>query len=459
TPSSLKEGDQATYTISGGVMTAIAVGGSSDNYGGNAKVKSIDTTNRIINYVTTAGELKAAYYTSGLSVTFKDGTTSTISNVQAGDSISISVSDNQVTKLAVTSRNASDGLKGELYSVNTTDDYIIIIDSSGAKVTYDLADTVKVTLYGDSASLSSLSKGMQVELTLSNNKVTRIKANDLVEGVVKAVNSSAKTIQVTTDSGTEIYDVSSSVTVYFYRTTSSRLTSVSVGDTVSMKIVNDEVTIINVNEQVSMTVYSIATSSDWFRLEDESGNKVSAYLDDVELTVDGIHSSDIADLSVGDEVVATFAGSNLIKVEAQAGKTKGEVTKVNTSSNTITLKTYSNDTKTVQISGSVTVVKDGASYSSLSAVSVGDRVLVESVSSSRKEITIMSSKTGDVRYATSGLIQFLSDDNGYSYKTVNGCYCHYKNSTSQFTLDNLTRNDNITIYFTDRNTVYEVVKN
>ena len=43
-------------------MVAIAVGGSSDSYGGNATVKSVDTSNRIINYITSGNELKAAYY-------------------------------------------------------------------------------------------------------------------------------------------------------------------------------------------------------------------------------------------------------------------------------------------------------------------------------------------------------------------------------------------------------------
>ena len=43
-------------------------------------------------------------------------------------------------------------LKGTFFSVNTTDDYIIITDSRGVKETYDLASNVKVTLYGESAS-------------------------------------------------------------------------------------------------------------------------------------------------------------------------------------------------------------------------------------------------------------------------------------------------------------------
>ena len=380
--------------------------------------------------------------------------------MQVGDSINITVSNNQITAITVTSRSISEGLKGTLYSINTTDDYIIITNSNGTRVTYDLASNVKVTLYGDSASLSSLSKGMQVELTLQNNEVTRIKANDLVEGIVKAVNTTAKTIQVTTDSGTETYDVSSNVKVYFYKTTSSRLSSVSVGDTVSMKIVNDEVTIINVNEQVDMTVVDVYSNGNWVRLQDENGNRVSAYLDDVELIVEGIHSSYIRDISVGDDVVATFAGSTLTKLEVSTGSVKGEVTKVNTSTNTLTVKTFSNDTRTIQLNSSISVVKNGASYSSISAISVGDRILVDSTSSSKKTITVMSSKTGVIRYATSGYIQFLSDDLGYSYTTVNGCYCHYNNSTTQFTLANLAaRSDSVTIYFTDRSNVYEVVKN
>lgn len=461
TPSSLKEGDMATYTISDGVMVAIAVGGSSDNYGGNAQVKSIDTSNRIINYLTTGNELKAAYYNSGLAVKFKDGNTGTVSDLQVGDSISITVDANQITAITVTSRNQTEGaLKGTVYSINTAEDYILITTSDGTRVSYDLADNVKVTLYGETASLGRLNKGMKVELTLQNNKVTRIKANDMVEGVVKAVNNNAKTIQVTTDSGTEIYDVSSDVDIYFYKTLSSRLSSVSVGDTVSMKIVNDLVTEIKVNEQVNMTVVDVYSNGNWVRLEDESGHKESAYLDDVELIVEGVHTSYIRDINVGDEVLATFAGSTLIKLEVSAGSVKGEVTRVNTSTNTLTVKTFSNDTRTVQFTSSVSVVKNGASYSSISAISVGDRILVDATSSSKKTITVMSSKTGVIRYTTNGLIQFMTDDTGYSYKTINGCYCHYNNSTSQFTLANLTaRVDSITIYFTDRNNVYEVVKN
>ena len=98
TPSSLKEGDLATYTISDGVMVAIAVGGSSDSYGGNATVKSVDTSNRIINYITSGNELKAAYYASGLVVKFKNGESGTVSDLFTTPSI-ISLALIRVTSL------------------------------------------------------------------------------------------------------------------------------------------------------------------------------------------------------------------------------------------------------------------------------------------------------------------------------------------------------------------------
>ncbi len=458
TTSSLKPGDQATYTISNGTMVAIAVGGS-DSYGGNATVRSVDTNNRILNYLTSSNELKAAYYKNGLAVQFKGSESGTVSDLQVGDTVNLTVENNQITAITVTNRGLTEGaIKGTLYSVNTEDNLITITDGSNTLKPYILAENVRVTLYDESASLGSLRRGMRVELTLQNERVTRIKANNLVDGVVEAVNNSARTIEIKTDNGTEVYDVSDTVQVNFYRSSSSRLNSVDIGDTVSMRLVNDEVTEINVNEQINMTVLDVYRNGGWIRLEDENGNVVSTDVEDVEVIVDDIHTSYINDLSIGDAVLATFNGNTLVKIEA-VSQVKGEVLRVNTNTNTLSVRTFGNDTKTVQFTNGSYVVKNGANYTNLNTINEGDRIIVNPGTDSGRAITVMNSKTGLVRYATRGYLQFLSDDLGYSYTTINGCYCHYRNSTSQFTLDNLTRNESVTIYFTDRNSVYEVVRN
>ena len=437
-------------------MTAIAVGSSSDNYGGNATVKAIDTTNRILNYVNTAGELKSAYYTAGFSVTFKDGQAGTIADVQQGDSIEITVSNNQLSKLTVTNRSVSEGMEVTLYSVDSASDLITVTTSDGSLKSYILADNVKVLLYGESSSLAMLEKGMTIELTLQNNEVTRIQANDMVEGVVKSVNTSSDTIQVTTEDGNVTYDVSDDITVKRYKKTSSYLGIVSVGDTVSMKVENNEVILINIHEQVAMTVIDKTNSSGWIRLADEDGNYTSRYIDDVEMFVDGDYSYKVSDINIGDQVVATFEGSTLVKLEVES-HVDGEITDINTTKETLTVRTFSGDVRTVSFTDDTYVLKNGTKYTSIGKLREGDRVLIDPVSGGKK-ITVMSSKTGEIRFATSSGIQFKNDTYGNLYLVVDNYYCHRDNSTTEKTLSDLsTGGATVTIYYTDQEHVYEIV--
>ena len=462
TASSLKEGDKATYTIVNGKMTAIAVGSSSDTYGGNATVKSIDSTNRILTYVNTAGELKSAYYTSGFSVAFKDGQTGTIADVQQGDSIEITVSDNQVSKLTVTNRNISEGMEVTLYSIDTASELITVTTADGSLKSYILADNVKVLLYGESSSLAMLEKGMTIELTLQNNEVTRVQANNMVEGVVKDINTSSDTIQVTTDDGPFTYNVSEDVSVNRYKNTRDYLGVVSKGDTVSMKVENNEVVLINIHEQIHMTVIDKTNSSGWIRLEDADGNYTSRYVDDVEMFVDGEYSYRVSDINIGDEVVATFEGRNLVKLEVES-HVDGEITSINTSKDTITVRTFSGDTRTVSFNADSYIMKNGSKYTSLSKLNEGDRVLIDPVSGGKK-VTVMNSKTGELRFATASTgIQFRNDELGDLYQVVDNYYCHRDNSTTEKDLFELfddgviEAGDVLTIYYTDQESVYEIV--
>ncbi len=460
TTSNLREGDQAVYTVSDGVMTAIAVGGNIDNYDGNATVKSIDTTNHIIAYVASSGELKAAYYNSGQAVTFQNGEKGTVNDLQIGDSVKITVDNDKVTEIVVMDRNLNDGaIKGTVYAVNESSGYIIITNANGKRETYDLADNVKATLYGSSVALSKIAKGMNVELTMQGNEVIRIKANDMVEGIVKSVSTSINSIQVTTADGTMVYDVSNDVEVHFYRTTSYRLSAVSVGDTVSMKIEDEEVTEINVTEEIEMTIDTIYTNGDWIRLRDSDGNLVTADISDTDFYLDDEYTTNVNSFYASDEVLATFVGADLIKVEAVT-QVRGEVTKVNTSSDVITVKTSSGEVKTVSFTNGSYVEKNGSTYTDISRISVGDRVIVSAGSSYGKEFAVMKSKTGEVRYAIGSQIQFLPESDTTIYYLVNGYYCHRQNSTAKLEVDTTTlpRGTNITIYYLDTDEVYEVVK-
>ncbi len=456
TASSLKEGDEATYDIENGKMVGIAVGGSSDNYGGSAQIKTIDTTKRIITYMTTGEDFKAVYYDAGLTVKFKDGDTGTVNDLQVGDSVKLTVSANKITALEVTSRNLSEGLAVTLYAVDAVDDLITVTDETNTLKSYILADDVKVILYGETDTLSALKKGMKVELTLQNDRVIRIKANDLVEGVVKAVNTSSDTIQVAGSEGTKTYDVADDVTVEWYRSSSSYLGSVSAGNTVSMKVEGNVVTEIQVQEQVEMVIVDINYNNGRVHLKDNKGNTISRYIDNVDVYVGGTYTDDIDDLNIGDDVTATFNGSTLAKLETETAA-NGVITNINTSKSTITIKTFDNVTRTVTFDEDSYIMKNGTEYSSLNRLSVGDRVLVDTVAGD-KEFKVLKSKTGVVRFATGTSIRFQSDSNNTLYTVVSNYYCHKENSTTEMVMSDLTTGgDTVTVYYTDLDHVYEIV--
>lgn len=320
TASSLKEGDKATYTIVNGKMTAIAVGSRNATFGGSATVKSIDSTNRILTYVNPASEPKSAYYASGFAVTFKDGQTGTIADVQPGDSIDITVSNNQVTKLSVTNRAISEGLEVTFNSLDTSSNLITVTMADGQPKAYFLADNVQVLLSGSTSSLSMLKKGMPLALTLQNNKVIRIQANNMLE------------------------------------------------------------------------------------------NNAS-----------------------------------------------GEITSINTSNNTITVRTSSGISRTVSFTNDTYILKNGVTSTSIGTLSIGDRVLIDPVSSGKK-ITVMNSKSGVIRFATSTGIQFQNDELGNLYLVNTAYYCHESHSITKKSLSDLsTGGQSVTIYYTDQKNVYEIV--
>ena len=103
-------------------------------------------------------------------------------------------------------------------------------------------------------------------------------------------------------------------------------------------------------------------------------------------------------------------------------------------------------------------MKNGTKYTSLGQLREGDRVLIDPVSGGKK-ITVMSSKTGKLRFATESTgIQFQDDAFGTLYQVVNNYYCHRDNSTTEKTLSDLsTGGATVTIYYTDQEHVYEIV--
>jgi hypothetical protein len=186
-------GDSVTVSLnSDGQVVAIAVTNTTSTVSGT--VNGVNATTITVN--NTAYTLSA----SGVTVT---GDASSLGGVATGDTVTLTLTNNQVTAIDVTS--AVSTLTGTVTGVSSSQ---ISISVNGASpVTFTIASGATVTVNGTSATLSAVTGGETVTLTLSNGQVTAIAvagpvATHTVTGYIVSDSASSVTVAVYGSGGT-----------------------------------------------------------------------------------------------------------------------------------------------------------------------------------------------------------------------------------------------------------------
>lgn len=460
TASNLKAGDKASYEIKNQVMTAIAVGSSTDLYDGTATILEINTTSRFITYKTSAGALKANYYNSTTQITF-DGESGSINDLQVDDVATVSVSNDYITSIAVTSRKLNEGYKGTVYAIDYTNSILTIKALDGTLKTYPVSTTASIILYDSVSYLSAIKKDMAIEIGISNGTITTINANNRITGKVIRVNTTNNTIEILpeTSSSNVTYNVSTSVFVNAFDRNSTKLSAINVGDTVSVKLVNNQVTEINVTCKVDYTVYSkYSNNSTRITVKDTSGYTKDIYINSsVELKIPGDSTPTVREISEGEKLIATYVGNTLTKVEVNK-QIAGTITALNAATKVVTIRTYGGTTYTFTFDSNSYVSINGYTYNDFSKMAVGDKISVNDSADSGRCFAALQTKTAKVGTMQEARI-FLQNSSvtgdWTSYTLSSDVYLHQGSNTlktSNFKLD-----DTVTIYYAD-GIVYEVVK-
>lgn len=460
TASSLKTGDKASYEIKNQEMIAIAVGGSTDLYDGTGTILEINTNSKFITYKTSAGALKANYYNGATRVNF-DGENGSINDLQVEDVATISVSNDYITNITVTSRKLNEGYKGKVYAIDYANSILTIKSNDGSLKTYPVASNASITLYDSNASLSAIKKDMAIEIGISNGTITNIKANNRITGKVVRVNTSNNTLEILPESSstTVTYDVSSSVYVDAFDESSTRLSAVDVGDTVNIKIVNNRVTEIDVTCLVDYTVYTTySNSSTHVTVKDSNDYKKELYINsNVKLVIPGDSTPTVKEIKEGDKLIATYIGSTLDKVEVSK-QIAGTVTSINTSAKTVTIRTFGGATYTYTFDSNSYVDINGYTYSEIGKLTIGERIAVSDSADSGRRFAVLQTRVAKVgtMQTTRIFVQNSSTTGDWtSYSLSSDVYLHKGSTvlkTSDFKID-----DTVTIYYAD-GMVYEVVK-
>lgn len=461
TASSLKTGDKAAYEIKNQKMVAIAVGSNSDLYDGSGTILEINTNSRFITYKTTGGALKANYYNNATKVAF-NGESATISDLQADDVATISVSNDYITNINVTSRRLNEGYKGTIYAIDNTNAILTIKSADGSLKTYPVASTASITIYDSTSYFGALKKDMAVEIGIVGGVVTNIKANNRITGKVIRVNTNNKTLEIQPEysSVNTIYNVSSNAYVNAYGSTSSTLSAINVGDTVNMKVVNNLVTEIDVTRLIDYTVYSTYSNSATRISVKENNNSTPKDLyinSNVKLVIPGDSTPTVRELKEGDKLIATYVGNVLEQVEVSK-QIAGTISSINTTAKTVVLRGYDGSNYTYTFDYNSYVDINGYTYNDINQLKVGDKITINESADHGRRFAALQSRTAKVGRCQNDRIfiqnsSITGDWTSYSFSS--DVYLHKGNTTMRYS--EFKENDTVTIYYVDR-MVYEVVK-
>ncbi len=268
TASSLSQvapGDMVTLTLDPtGQVTTMDVTGVAQSSTVSGTLDAVNASAAQITVTEASGAAYTFQLASGVAVS---GQVSAIGALIAGDQVTLTLANGQVTAIDVTAAPQTSSVSGTVNSVSTSAQQITVTESNGTAYTFTLATNVAVT--GQVSSLSAIVAGDQVNLSIQNGQVTAIDVTaapqtSSVSGTVNAVNASAQQITVTESNGTATtFALATNVAVTGQV---GSLSAIAAGEQVTLSIQNGQVTAIDVTaipqtSSVTGTVTAVSSSA------------------------------------------------------------------------------------------------------------------------------------------------------------------------------------------------------
>lgn len=454
----IKVGDSIKVETTDNVLNKIILVAPEVDLSSSGVVKQVSVDSRIITYQTPDNELKAHYVENNAPIDFS-GQVGSFSEIMVGDTIEVKIENGKITSLTVTNRKLHERLKGVVVSTDYTNRILTIRDNSGQLNAYEIASTAEIVVNNDDAYLHEVKKDMQVELELSEEKITYLSAKNTILGTVVRVSDTTNVIELTLETGeTKSYSVLSNVDVDIEDMGSPDLDDIAKGDIVEIKVENSKVTDIKVQKTITYKVIEIYNSSSRIRvMDDDNDTRYLYFYSEVDLSIPGKTNAKVSDLQVNDIIKATYLGYTLKKVEL-APLVIGSVSSVSSVDNTISITTFDGRTFNYKFNNDSRVVKNNQTYYHLGVVSVGDRVAVEENLAGGKIYNIMnkvSGKVGAMYKDKTRIYLQITQTHWQQYEMLTTSYLHQ--GAVELTPSDFKLNDNVDIYLAN-NKVYEVVK-
>lgn len=392
TISDLNLGDSVKVTLESGVMQSVErLDSALGNFMTGEIVLMPEDSDLII--LNVGGEKKIYTLSNKTQVTVPGNSAASLRSLKIGDSIRFKVSEGAITTIEVQNRLVGSDLEGTVKAIDTRENVLVLETAAGITYSYKIKDNARILMDSEEATLKDIEVGNTVSITLFNDEINTITALSGIQGMVVAVDTDRMVLTLTDSQKgtTRTYAVAVTPDVMIEGVSRASLSDVRAGDTIRAELENDVIDSIEVARTIAYTVTGVKKDTSRLIVVEPTGSSRTLYVkSSVEVTIPDVTYPSIYDFEVGDQVDATFLGSTLKKIEVIPFVT-GQITDIDTASDTFVVRTYEGTTKTFNFKTNTLIVNDSTHGSktesrSLSSLAVNDRVIV--LSNTKGDMTI-----------------------------------------------------------------------
>ncbi len=290
---------------------------------------------------------------------------------------------------------------GTVVSVNDLNRTISVIDDEDYSLkTYEVHKNAEVYIDNIKMNLEDIMQGMKIQIKLENNRAVYLESTHMVSGIIKSIDKARNKITLKMTSVSRTFTFTDDIEINIEGLSNSDIDDINPQDYAELKIEDDEVTEINVRTMFSFQVVTATKGAGQIVVWDENGFAKELTLErNTTVVIPGLNTPSPEDLLVGDYITATYFGSKIRNVEV-VPVTRGKISQINTSRNTLTVESFNGKTETFSFNAKSMIITGSSKNYDLDSLQVGNRLEISQTSENGYSFKVMTKDSGKIQSLT-----------------------------------------------------------
>ncbi|NLP37425.1 MAG: S-layer homology domain-containing protein [Firmicutes bacterium] len=456
----LQAGDVVTITVKDGVITAIRL----DDKTGElirGKIFSLDLENNILT-LEADGRYASYLISANVSVNYDGARFPTVKDLAQGDEVEITIEDNKVIAITLVKALNKKSLSGKIVGIAATEQVLTIRTTDDELLALEVPGSAVITIGGILNPLfSDLKVDDVIDFTIEDNVIVSLAVTNRgykteVMGKVEALNVSTKVIVLEDELGElQSYRIDNNVYLDLNKT-SPTLSDIKVGMIVTLKLQDNIVYEINLQNKIKGEIEQIDSQRAIITVKTDAGRK-NYKIDNALIRILGVTNARIRDLEVGQQVVLTLVEGSVDRVDVITTKIS-TVTTIETTANRIGIKDGSS-TARYYVYPDTTIVISGIKNPSLRDLKTGDTVKLTFVGRELQQIKLVPARFGTITSLSLLASRIVVQTNsGAETISINDNVTVYSADGKKLTVNSLKENDFVRILATDEGIIITLAK-